>query len=127
MLLAEPYEYLDLHSGQTIILRVDSYLDGTAVIHPGRITPRHVRIHMDQRQLTTPPVAGEPIANEVPVLRLFGARIDEVSPAKYFDTSSKTLRADLLARFQAGLTLPAVIELTANGHAPIKRFSVSVG
>jgi hypothetical protein len=127
MLLAEPYEYLDLHAGQRVVLRVDSYQDGTAIIHPRTITPRHVRIMMDQRQLTAPPAAGEPIANEVPVLRLFGARLDEASPASYWDTSSKTLRADLLARFQNGLNLPAIITLTANGHAPHKRYSVSVG
>lgn len=126
MMLDEPFEFLDLHHGQTMTLRVDQYQDGTAIIHPVTITPRHIRIHMDQHQLTEPPPHGTPIHNEVPVLRLFGERLDSPSPAPYWDVSSKTLRADLLGRFNAGVMLPIVIELTANGAKPHKRYSVSV-
>jgi hypothetical protein len=126
MLLAEPYEYLDLHHGQTATFRVDSYLDGEGIIHPTTITPRHVRIHMDQHGLDAPPVAGTPIHNQIPVLRIFGARIDEASPAPYWDVSSKTLRADLLTRFAAIGAFPIVITLTATGARPQKRYSVEV-
>jgi hypothetical protein len=126
MALPEPYEYLDLNDQGSMTLRVDSYQDGTAVIHPVAPSPRHVRIHMTQQQLEGPPAAGTPISIEVPVLRLFGDRLDQSSPVHYFDVSSKTLRADLLARFTGGLQLPATVIFTANGHKPRKRYSVEV-
>jgi hypothetical protein len=126
MMLAGPMEFLDLHDGEQLDLQVMRWEEGTTVIHPTRITPRHVRIHMDQRQLTTPPMQGEPVANEIPVLRLWGYRLNPMSEFKYWDTSSKTLQADLVARFNAGLQLPAVITLSAHGKAPQKRYSVSV-
>ena len=125
-LLSEPFEYIDLMPGVSETLRVDSFADGTGVIHPRNVTPRHIRQHMDQRGLSDPPPAGTPISVEVPVLRLYGQRLDKPSPEKYFDTSSKTLRADLLARFQDGLALPMTIVLTANGARPQKRYSVEV-
>lgn len=126
MLLAEPLEFLDLDHGNSITLWVSSYADGSAFIHPTAVSPRHVRIHMSQNGLTAPPVAGTPITVEVPALRLFGKRLDEPGPAQYFDVSSKTLRADLLARLTAGLALPATIRLTANGQKPRKRYSVEI-
>jgi hypothetical protein len=61
------------------------------------------------------------------VLRLYGERMDEVSPARYWDISSKTLRADLLARLNAGLRAPFQLSLSAHGHAPQKRYSVEIG
>lgn len=125
-LLDEPMEFIDLMHGASITLRVESYADGAAVIHPRIVTDRHRRQHMDQRQLTEPPPAGTPISVEVPVLRLFGARLDEPSPAPYFDTSSKTLRADLLTRMNGGAALPMIFRLTANGQKPHKRYSVEV-
>ncbi len=125
-ILAEPYEYLDLAHGQAIRLSVTRWDDGEAVIHPRNPSPRHVRQHMDQRNLTVAPPPGTPISVETPVLRLWGTRLDEPSPAKYWDISSKTARADLLARLQHGTPLPAVITLTANGAAPKKRYSVEV-
>lgn len=126
MMLPGPMEFIDLHDGETLDLQVTRWEEGTAVIHPTRITPRHVRIHMDQRQLTTPPAPGEPVANEIPVLRLWGYRLNPAGEFKYWDTSSKTLQADLLARFNHGLALPAVVTLSAHGKAPHKRYSVSV-
>ena len=126
MLLEEPAEYIDLMNGNSMTLRVERYEDGTALIHPTAITPRHIRIHMDQHQLDVPPPPGTPIHNEIPVLRLFGMRLDKTSPAPYFDVSSKTLRADLLSRFQAGVNFPIVLTLTANGVKPHKRYSVEV-
>ncbi len=126
MLLPEPFEFVDLADGQSMSLLVDSWMDGSGKIHPVHPTPRHVRIHMDQRQLIAPPLPGTPIDVEVPMLRLAGTRLDETSPAHYWDVSSKTLRADLLARFSSGLTLPAHLRLTANGHRPKKRYSVEV-
>jgi hypothetical protein len=126
MLLAEPLEFIDLHPGTSMTIVVTGYADGSTVIHPNAPTPRHVRIHMDQRALVTPPPVGTPISVEVPALRLFGQRVDQSTPATYFDISSKTLRADLLARLTAGLALPATIKLTANGQKPRKRYSVEI-
>lgn len=126
MLLPEPFEFLDLHPGASIVLKVFGFQDGTAVIHPTAVTSRHVSIHMQQHGLDAPPPAGTPIKNEVPVLRLTALRLDETTPQSFFDISSKTLRADLLARFTAGLELPAVITLTANGQRPRKRYSVEI-
>lgn len=126
MILSEPYEYIDLHPGTSMTLYVKGYEDGSGVIHPRNPTPRHVRKFMDQRQITEPPTPGTPISVEEPVLRLFASRYDEPSNAPYFDVSSKRLRADLLARFQNGLTLPVLIRLTANGAKPLKTYSVEV-
>jgi hypothetical protein len=127
MLLPEPMEFIELDSGASMTLRVDSFQDGSTVIHPRATTPRHVRQHMQQNALTEPPPAGTPIGVEVPALRLVGERLDQPSPMHYFDVSSKTLRADLLARFTGGLALPAVLKFTANGQKPQKRYSVEVG
>jgi hypothetical protein len=123
-LLPEPMEFLDLAHGNTATIRVERFLDGSAVIHPRAPTANHVRTFMSQNGLTEPPQSGTPISVEVPVLRLYGARLDKPSPVKYLDVSSKTLRADLLARFNTGLALPVQITLSANGHAPHKRYSV---
>jgi hypothetical protein len=126
MLLPEPLEFIDLAPGASMSIVVTGWQDGSAVIHPGTITSRHISIHMSQQGLTEPPMAGTPIKNEVPVLRLIGKRVDEASNANYFDISSKTLRADLLARLTAGLQLPVTIQLTANGQRPRKRYSVEL-
>lgn len=124
--LDEPMEFMDLHHGETATLRVDRYEDGVATIHPVTVTQRHIRQHMDQRQLELPPAPGTPITVEIPVLRLFGMRLDKTSPAQYWDVSSKTLRADLLSRFTTSLSFPIVLTLTANGAKPHKRYSVEV-
>lgn len=126
MLLAEPLEFIDLEPGHSMVIRVDAWTDGSTVIHPVAVSSRHVRIHMTQNDLATPPPPGTPISIEVPALRLLGQRVDEPSTAPYFDISSKTLRADLLARLTAGLPLPATIRLTANGQKPRKRYSVEI-
>ena len=126
MLLAEPIELVDLHAGESMTLRVDQFQDGSTIIHPKNPTPRHVRQHMDQRQLVEPPTIGTPISVEVPALRLFGQRLDQPSNALYWDVTSKTLRADLLARFTNNPNFPVKLTLTANGHAPQKRYSVAV-
>lgn len=125
-LLPEPYSYLDLLHGQQIILNVTRWEDGSAVIHPTRVSQRHIRQYMDQQKLTAPPAPGTPISIETPVLRLFGTRLDQASPAGYWDISSKTARADLLARLQHGTALPALITLQANGAAPLKRYSITI-
>lgn len=126
MLLPEPYELIDLHDGKSITLMVDSWLDGSMKIHPLTVSKRHLRIHMDQRGLTEPPPQGTPIDVEIPMIRLVGKRLDVAHGAPYWDATSKTLRADLLARFMAGQSLPVTLRLTANGHKPHKRYSVEV-
>ena len=126
MLLAEPMEFIDLHHGEQFVLRVEKFEDGSAVIHPKNPTPRHIRQFMTQQSLTAPPPAGTPISVETPVLRIWGERLDKPSAAPYWDVSSKTLRADLLARVNGGAQFPMILTLTANGHAPLKRYSVSI-
>lgn len=126
MILPEPYEYIDLHPGHSMILRVDRFEDGSGVIHPRNPTPRHVRKHMDQRGLLEAPAAGVPISVEEPVLRLHGMRLDEANSLPYFDVSSKRLRAYLLGLLNGGVTLPVVLKLTANGQKPLKTYSVEV-
>ena len=125
-LLDEPMEFIDLLHGQSMTLEISRFLEGSAIIHPTAITPRHVRIHMDQHNMREPPVAGTPIHNEVPVLRLFGKRLDEASRSPYWDTSSKTLQADLIARLRGPGLFPMRIKITANGVKPLKRYSVEV-
>jgi|SRR5579863_2588810 len=124
MLLPEPYELVDLPDGESITLRIDSWLDGSLKIHPKNPDARHLRIHMDQRGLITPPPAGTPIDVEIPLLRLYGQRIDAASVAPYWDVTSKTLRADLLARLTNRPVYPLTVRLTAHGHKPQKRYSV---
>jgi len=98
--LPEPYEFLDLEHLGSITLNITSYQLGTGLIHPTAITPRQVRLHMMQQGLAEPPVAGTPITVRIPVLRVFGQRIDKPSPLHYWDISSKRLQADLLPRLQ---------------------------
>jgi hypothetical protein len=119
-------EFLDLAPGASIELRVTGYQDGSTVIHPTTVTSRHIAIHMVQKNLVAPPPAGTPISVEIPVLRLFGERLDQPSPASYWDVSSKTLRADLLMRFLGAGGKEVTLRLTANGAAPRKRYSVEV-
>lgn len=126
MLLAEPMNFLDEHDGGSVTWRVDWYQDGSTVIFPNRVTPRHRHLHQMQHNLPEPPPVGHPTQVEVPALRLFGARLDQSSISPYLDVSSKRLRADLLARFQNGLSLPVVLTLQAHGFAPRKEYSVEV-
>ena len=126
MLLAEPIELVDLHDGESMTLAIGGFLDGTIVIHPKNPTHRHLRQHMDQRGLNAPPPAGTPISVEVPAIRLLAQRLDKPSPAPYFDVTSKTLRADLLARLTNNPHLPLTVTLTAHGKAPQKRYSVEL-
>lgn len=123
-LLPEPYEFLDLENNHSIRLSIDRAQLGMAVIHPKTVSQRHLRIYMQHNNLSAPPVAGTPISVPIPVLRVYGQRIDLSSPLKYWDISSKTLTADLLPRVMAGASLPLVIAITAHGEKPHKRYSV---
>ena len=125
--LAEPIEFLDLEHLHSIELALTSFQQGTVAIHPKQITSRQIRLYMQQNGLTEPPTAGTPITVEVPVLRVFGHRLDKPSPLSYWDISSKRLQADLLPRLtvHAGATL--IVKITANGEKPTKVFSVEQG
>jgi hypothetical protein len=125
--LPEPIEFLDLAHGVSIVLRIDRYEMGTTQIHPTVVTPRHVRLHMEQNGLTAAPPAGHPITVRIPVLRVWGERLDEPSPLHYWDISSKRLTADLQPRLYAAAGRPVTVKLTANGYKPVKTYSVEVG
>jgi hypothetical protein len=125
--LAEPYEYLDLEHQGSITLNLTSYQLGTSLVHPTMVTERHRRLYMMQNGLAEPPAPGTPMTIRIPVMRVFGQRIDKPSGLAYWDISSKRLQADLLPRLQthAGSVLSVVI--TATGHKPTKVFSVEQG
>lgn len=125
--LAEPIELLDLEHGTAISLSIDRFEQGWTLIHPTAITPRHVRLHMQQNGLTAPPVPGTPISVRIPVLRVFGTRLDKPSSLRYWDITSKTLQADLLPRLYAYMGGVLTVTLTANGYKPTKRYSVEQG
>lgn len=125
--LPEPIEFLDLEHGRSISLRIDRYEMGTSTIHPTRVTPRHTRIHMTQHSLDAPPAPGTPITIRIPVLRVHGERLDEVSPNSYWDISSKTLQANLLPRLMSTGGGSLVVLLTAIGVRPTKRYQVEQG
>ena len=125
--LAEPYEFLDLEHGGSVTLNITSYQLGTALIHPTSITPRQTRLYMMQNGLSAPPQAGTPITIRIPVLRVFGQRIDKPSPLNYWDISSKTLQANLLPRLTVYAGGVLSVTLTANGYKPTKRYSVEQG
>lgn len=122
--LPEPIELLDLEHGNSISLAIDRYEVGQTLIHPTQPSPRHVRIHMQQFGLTAPPAPGTPISVMIPVLRVFGTRLDKPSPLHYWDISSKTLQADLLPRLIANQGGVLTVTLTAIGYKPTKRYSV---
>lgn len=147
-LLSEPFEYIDLANSMSMTLQIVAFQDGSGTIHPTNPTAKHVRQHMDQNQLAAPPVAGTPISITVPVLRLFGARLDKASPSPYWDISSLTLQAQLLPLLDVSagstpttalearntgtsygkvpLVSPITLKLTANGARPQKRYSVEI-
>lgn len=125
--LLEPYEFFDLEHGATMTLSITSSQMGTALIHPTAITPRQVRLHMIQNSLTAPPASGTPISIRIPVLRVFGTRLDEPSPLSYWDISSKRLQANLLPRLNANLGGILTVTITANGYKPTKVYSVEQG
>lgn len=122
--LPEPYEYLDLEHQASITLNLTSYELGTGLVHPTAITPRQVRLYMMQNGLSEPPAAGVPITVRIPVLRVFGQRIDTPSRLHYWDISSKRLQADLLPRLQTHAGGVLSVTITATGYKPTKVFSV---
>jgi hypothetical protein len=125
--LPEPYEFLDLEHAGSITLNIVSYELGTGIIHPTAITPRQIRLYMMQNGLAAPPVAGTPITIRIPVLRVHGQRIDQPSPLRYWDISSKRLQADLLPRLQTRAGGVLSVTITATGYKPTKVFSVEQG
>ena len=125
--LPGPMELLDLEHQNSITLSLTSYQQGETTIHPKNPGPRQVRIYMQQNGLTEPPTSGTPISIRIPVLRVFGFRVDKPSPARYWDISSLTLQADLLPRLIASSGGTLNVTISANGYKPTKRYSVEVG
>lgn len=126
-ILPDPYEYLDLENGHSISLVINRAELGLAIIHPRQVTSKHIRDYMNANHLTEPPAAGTPISVPIPVLRVWGQRLDEPSPMTYWDISSKTLQADLGPRVLGAHSQPVVVTITAHGYKPHKRYSVSQG
>ena len=125
--LPEPLEFLDLEHANAVTLSITRAELGTTQIHPKHITPREIRLYMQQNGLGEPPAAGVPITIRIPVLRLFGSRVDATSPLSYWDVSSKTLQANLWPRLKAFNGLALQVTITANGVKPTKRYSVEQG
>ena len=125
--LSEPIELLDLEHAGSITLNITSYELGTGLIHPTSITPRQTRLYMMQNGLSEPPTAGTPISIRIPIIRVFGQRIDKPSPLHYWDISSKRLQADLLPRLQTRAGGVLSVTITATGYKPTKVFSVEQG
>jgi hypothetical protein len=125
--LPEPYEFLDLEHGLSVSLAISRSEMGTALIHPTAITPRQIRLYMMQNGLSEPPPAGTPISVAIPVMRVYGVRLDEASPLSYWDISSKTLQANLWPRLLANRGGILTVTITANGYRPTKRYSVGQG
>lgn len=125
--LPEPMELLDLEHGNSIKLQIVKYDRGWTTIHPKTVTQRHIRLYMEQRGLTDPPAAGTPISVKIPVLRVYGQRLDEPSAVPYWDITSKRLIADLATRLYATGGAPLTVTLTAVGVKPTKRYSVETG
>jgi hypothetical protein len=124
--LAAPMELLDLEHANSITLGIDRFEQGLTTIHPKSPTPRDVRIFMQQQNLTEPPRPGQPIFKQIPVLRVFGVRLDKPSPSTYWDITSTTLQASLSPILTANAGRRVVVTLTAQGVKPTKRYSVEV-
>jgi hypothetical protein len=125
--LPEPMEFLELEHGHSIVLSITRYEVGTTQIHPKQISPKHIRDHMQQNALTETPTPGTPITVRIPVLRVWGSRLDAASPNLYWDISSKRLTAQLEPRLYAAAGAPVTVTITANGIRPSKLFSVEMG
>lgn len=124
--LPAPMELLDLEHANSVTLRINHFEQGYTTIHPKSPTPRDVRIFMQQQGLTAPPVAGQPIFKQIPVLRVYGTRLDTPSPGTYWDISSLTLQAALLPILTTNASRQVVLKLTALGVKPTKRYSVEM-
>ena len=123
-MLLEPFDFLDLEHSDSVTLSITSYLLDEAVIHPVHPSPRQISIYMAQNGLTAPPALGMPIGIKIPVLRVFGTRIDKPSSQTYWDISSKRLIADLTPVLARVRGTPTQFTLTANGYKPSKRYSI---
>lgn len=123
-LLPGPYEYLDLENGHSIALSITRAELGLAEIHPKQPSAHHIRAYMRANSLTEPPAPGTPITVPIPVLRVYGVRIDAPSPNSYWDISSKRLMADLAPRVVGAKSLPLLVTITAHGYKPHKVYSV---
>jgi|SRR5579872_1699056 len=125
--LPGPIEFLDLQNGHSMKLAITRFEVGQAEIHPDAPTPRHVRIHMNQRNLTEAPPPGTPITVKIPVLRVWGTRLDRQSPNTYWDISAKRLIAQLQPLLNARGSEPTTVTITAHGERPTKVFSIETG
>ncbi len=125
-LLPEPMEFLDLAHDDSVKVQITGYVQGEASIAPKNPTSRHVAIHMAQNQLAVAPPPGHPITVNVPVTRIFITRLDKPSAVPYYDISSKTLQAALKPLLENGSFRNRTFVITANGHAPAKRYSLEV-
>ncbi len=125
--LPGPIEFLDLQDGHSIQLKIGQFELGQVEIHPEPPTPRHVRIHMNQRSLTEAPPPGTPITVKIPVLRVWAKRLDKPSPNTYWDISAKRLIAQLQPLLHARGSEPTTVTITAHGERPTKVFSIETG
>lgn len=121
-----PMELLDLEHEESIVLRIDRYELGSTLIHPRAPTARHIRMHMTQYGLPGVPAPGTPISVRVPVLRVWGDRLDAASASPYWDITSQTLIASLAPRLYAAAPAALTVRLTAHGQRPSKRYAVEV-
>jgi hypothetical protein len=102
--LSKPWNLLQLNHGRAIQLRIDAYLDGTVEL---------------------PATFGAP-AKQVPAMRLFGARLDRSSDAKYFDVISLQLMEQLRPLLDNRRTANTPMTIRARGRAPRMTYSIEI-
>jgi len=124
-ILDGPMEFLDLEHGHSVTLQVSSFLEGETVIAPRNPTQAQRAQFMQENGMTDPPGVGHPITVTIPVVRLFGTRLDEPDLRPYWDISSKTLIAQLTPQLRAGTHTYRQFTITANGVKPKKRYSLA--
>jgi hypothetical protein len=104
--LAKPYEYLELRSGESVILQPIKYEIGTASI--------------------TKNSGDDAGTKTIDILRLFYDK-DPLTPGiDYYDISGATLIYQLMPMLDKVITGKKSVKITAFGQAPRKRFTVEV-
>jgi hypothetical protein len=104
--LAKPYEYLELRSGESIIIQPLKYTIGSASI--------------------TKNSGDDAGTKTIDILRLFYDKDPTTPGIEYWDISGATLIYQLMPMLDQVITGKKSIKITAFGQAPRKRFTVEV-
>lgn len=99
-MLEGPYELFELRDEESIIIRVERYVQGSMIIHP-----------RDEEKI-------------IPALRVWIPRSMKPAGMPYYDITSKTLAAQLLPLIMGRDRERSEFKITKYGRAPKARFQI---